>query len=58
MSAEGVAPALVAEEALRAADDGVFAVVPGEWRAAVVEQVERIVAGLPPVSPAFTPPAD
>jgi NADP-dependent 3-hydroxy acid dehydrogenase YdfG len=53
MSAEGVAPAVVAEEALRAVDEGVFAVVPEEWRAVVVEQTERVVAGLPAMPPVF-----
>lgn len=52
MSAEGIDPALVADEALRAVDDGVFAVVPAEWRGAVVTQAERLAAGRPPVPPA------
>jgi NAD(P)-dependent dehydrogenase (short-subunit alcohol dehydrogenase family) len=51
MSPEGVDPALVAGEALRAIDDGVFAVVPPQWRAAVVEQAERIVSGNRPAPP-------
>ncbi|MCP3803285.1 SDR family NAD(P)-dependent oxidoreductase [Allokutzneria sp. A3M-2-11 16] len=51
MSAEGVAPADVAAETLKAIDDGVFAVVPEEWHAAVVDRTRRIVAGLPPTFP-------
>ena len=45
MSPEGVDPALVAGDAPRAIDDGVFAVVPSQWRAAVVAQSERMVSG-------------
>lgn len=52
MSAEGIDPALVADEALRAIDAGVFAVVPSQWRAAVVTQAERIVSGHRPAPPA------
>ncbi|MEU5847208.1 SDR family oxidoreductase [Saccharopolyspora shandongensis] len=52
MSPEGVEPGLVAHEALRAVDDGVFAVVPSEWQAAVVAQVEQIVSGHQPTPPA------
>lgn len=51
MSAEGVDPALVAEEALRAIDDGVFALVPPEWRSAVITQAERAVSGREPAPP-------
>lgn len=52
MSPEGIDPALVAGDALRAIDDDVFAVVPSQWQAAVVEQAERIVSGLRPAPPA------
>lgn len=52
MSSEGVEPALVADGALQAVDDGVFAVVPSEWQVAVVAQVEQIVAGHQPTPPA------
>lgn len=55
MSPEGVDPALVAADALRTVDDGVFAVVPPQWRAAVVTQAERLVAGDRPEPPAPTP---
>ncbi|TDD39552.1 SDR family oxidoreductase [Saccharopolyspora elongata] len=52
MSPEGIEPDLVAHEALRAVDDGVFAVVPSEWQAAVVAQVEQIASGHRPTPPA------
>jgi NADP-dependent 3-hydroxy acid dehydrogenase YdfG len=52
MSSDGIDPALVAEDALQAIDDGVFAVVPSQWRTAVVAQVERIVSGHWPTPPA------
>ncbi|MBV9846369.1 MAG: SDR family NAD(P)-dependent oxidoreductase [Kutzneria sp.] len=51
MSPEGADPALVAGDALKAVDDGVFAVVPAEWRTAVVTQAERIVSGHWPAPP-------
>lgn len=56
MSPEGVDPAFIADDALRAIDDGVFAVVPLQWQAAVVAQAERIVSGDRPAPPA--PKAD
>jgi NADP-dependent 3-hydroxy acid dehydrogenase YdfG len=52
MSSEGIDPALVAADALRAIDDGLFAVVPSPWRAAVVAQAERVVSGSRPAPPA------
>jgi NAD(P)-dependent dehydrogenase (short-subunit alcohol dehydrogenase family) len=52
MSSEGIDPALVAGDALQAVDDGVFAVVPPQWQAAVVAQLERIVSGHWPTPPA------
>jgi NAD(P)-dependent dehydrogenase (short-subunit alcohol dehydrogenase family) len=55
MSPEGVAPSLVADEALRAVDNGVFAVVPSDWHDAVVKQVTEVVAGHPPTPPAPWP---
>jgi NADP-dependent 3-hydroxy acid dehydrogenase YdfG len=51
MSPEGVEPALVADDALRGIDEGVFAVVPAEWRVAVLAQVEQIVSGHQPTHP-------
>jgi NADP-dependent 3-hydroxy acid dehydrogenase YdfG len=52
MSPEGIDPALVADDALKAVDDdGVFAVVPSQWQGAVVAQVERIVSGSRPAPP-------
>lgn len=51
MSPEGAEPALVAGEALRAVEDGVFAVVPSNWQAAAIAQVERIVSGHWPEPP-------
>ncbi|MEV0083799.1 SDR family NAD(P)-dependent oxidoreductase [Saccharopolyspora sp. NPDC050642] len=51
MSPDGIEPGLVAHEALRAVDDGVFAVVPSEWQAAVVAQVEQIASGHRPTPP-------
>jgi NADP-dependent 3-hydroxy acid dehydrogenase YdfG len=52
MSPEGIDPAHVASEALQAIDDGVFAVVPTQWQAAIVTQVEHIVSGHWPTPPA------
>jgi NAD(P)-dependent dehydrogenase (short-subunit alcohol dehydrogenase family) len=52
MSAVGVDPADVADEALAAVAAGRFVVVPGEWRAAVVQRGERLAEGRPPVPPA------
>jgi len=51
MSPEGVPPASVADAALRAVDDGVFAVVPADWHTAVVSQVEQLVGGHLPTAP-------
>ncbi|CAM04563.1 NADP-dependent 3-hydroxy acid dehydrogenase YdfG [Saccharopolyspora erythraea NRRL 2338] len=51
MSSEGADPADVAREALRTLDDGVFSVVPAEWRTAVVEQAERLACGQQPKPP-------
>jgi NADP-dependent 3-hydroxy acid dehydrogenase YdfG len=53
MSAEGIDPALVAADALRAVHDDLFAVVPSQWRAAVVAQAERVVSGNRPAPPAL-----
>ena len=55
MSPEGVDPAVVADEALQSVEDGVFAVVPSAWKAAVVAQVEQVSSGLLPTSPAPRP---
>ncbi|GAA1973410.1 SDR family NAD(P)-dependent oxidoreductase [Amycolatopsis minnesotensis] len=55
MSTEGEDPADVAEQALRTIDDGVFAVVPGEWQETVVAQTRNLVTGQRPTPPA---PAD
>lgn len=52
MSPVGADPADVAREALRAVDDGVFAVVPPEWRSTVVDQIAGVARGEPPVLPA------
>jgi len=52
MSPEGVEPSLVADNALQAVDDGVFAVVPSEWQAAVVAQAEQVASGHQPTPPA------
>ncbi|MCE3553236.1 SDR family NAD(P)-dependent oxidoreductase [Pseudonocardia sp. RS11V-5] len=54
MSPVGADPADVAREALAAVDDGVFAVVPPEWRAAVVDQVRTVAAGGRPTPPVPT----
>ena len=51
MSSEGVDPSKVADMALQAVDEGVFAVVPSEWQAAVVGQCALIVNGLQPSPP-------
>jgi NAD(P)-dependent dehydrogenase (short-subunit alcohol dehydrogenase family) len=52
MSPVGSDPADVADEALAAVDEGRFVVVPGEWRAAVVQRAERLAAGQAPLPPA------
>ncbi|MGW0520319.1 SDR family NAD(P)-dependent oxidoreductase [Crossiella sp. NPDC003009] len=51
ISAEGVPPSAVAEEALRAMDEGRFAVTPPEWHGAVVRQAGQRVAGEVPGVP-------
>jgi NAD(P)-dependent dehydrogenase (short-subunit alcohol dehydrogenase family) len=51
MSPQGIQPNLVAEQALRAVDDGVFAIVPNEWQNAVVAQVEQVARGAQPTPP-------
>ncbi|SDM50574.1 SDR family NAD(P)-dependent oxidoreductase [Allokutzneria albata] len=51
MSPIGVPASSVATDALKAMDEGVFAVVPEEWHAAVVDRAQRVVAGLPPTMP-------
>ncbi|MGP4018891.1 SDR family NAD(P)-dependent oxidoreductase [Saccharopolyspora sp. 5N708] len=51
MSTDGIAPAIVADTALRAIDDDVFAVVPDEWRAAVLAQTEQVTSGHRPTPP-------
>lgn len=52
MSSAGVAPETVAAQALDAIDAGVFAVVPPEWRAAVLRQVDEVAFGRAPTPPA------
>ena len=51
VSDEGADPAEVAAEALRTVEDGSFAAVPREWRAAVVEQARRTAEGELPLPP-------
>lgn len=51
MSDVGVAADEVAAEALAAADDGQFLVVPSDWRSAVVGRAEGLVSGVAPVAP-------
>jgi NAD(P)-dependent dehydrogenase (short-subunit alcohol dehydrogenase family) len=51
MSNEGIPPSVVAEDALKAVDDGNFALVPHEWHRAVTAQAERIVSGRAPTPP-------
>jgi NAD(P)-dependent dehydrogenase (short-subunit alcohol dehydrogenase family) len=55
MSPEGVDPAVVADQALQSIEEGVFAVVPSAWKAAVVAQVEQVSSGLLPTSPTPRP---
>jgi NADP-dependent 3-hydroxy acid dehydrogenase YdfG len=55
MSPDGVEPALVADQALQAVQSGVFAVVPPEWQAAVVAQVEQVTSGSAPTPPVPLP---
>ena len=52
MSEVGADPDHVAAEALAAADDGRFLVVPAEWAPAVVDRAERLVSGAVPEVPA------
>jgi NAD(P)-dependent dehydrogenase (short-subunit alcohol dehydrogenase family) len=52
MSPAGADPADVADEALAAVQTGRFVVVPGEWRAAVVQRAQLLMAGRPPALPA------
>jgi NAD(P)-dependent dehydrogenase (short-subunit alcohol dehydrogenase family) len=52
MSPVGADPADVADEALAAVQTGRFVVVPGEWRAAVVQRAQLLMAGRPPALPA------
>ena len=52
MSEVGAHPNDVAAEALAAADDGRFLVVPAEWAPAVVDRAERLVSGATPEIPA------
>jgi len=52
MSEFGADPDDVAAEALAAADDGRFLVVPTEWASAVVGRAERLVSGAAPEVPA------
>ncbi len=52
MSSDGVAPESVAAQALDALDAGIFAVVPAEWRAAVVREVDEVASGCVPTPPA------
>lgn len=54
MSPEGVDPAVVADEALQAVEDGTFAIFPSQWREAVVTQVEQVTSGQPPAPPALS----
>ena len=56
MSEVGADPDHVAAEALAAADDGRFLVVPSEWTPAVVSRAEHLVSGAAPV--ALTPSGD
>ena len=52
MSSEGVQPSEVVDLALQAVDEGVFALVPSEWQAAVLKQRASIVNGRQPSPPA------
>lgn len=54
MSPVGSDPADVADEALAALENGRFVVVPGEWRAAVVQRAQRLANGQSPVLPALS----
>lgn len=54
MSDVGADPRDVADEMLDAARAGRFAIVPDEWRAAVVHRARRLVDGRPPEPPAPT----
>jgi NAD(P)-dependent dehydrogenase (short-subunit alcohol dehydrogenase family) len=51
MSADGEDPADVAAAALAAVEAGVFAVVPGEWRAEIQRRAQRLVIGAQPAMP-------
>ena len=51
MSPTGASPDDVADAALRAIADGIFAQVPSEWHAAVVDRASRLTTGLAPTFP-------
>jgi NAD(P)-dependent dehydrogenase (short-subunit alcohol dehydrogenase family) len=51
MSSDGVDPSHVAAQALATLDDGTFAVIPDEWRNAVVTRAARLASGQRPRSP-------
>jgi NAD(P)-dependent dehydrogenase (short-subunit alcohol dehydrogenase family) len=52
MSAEGVDPAVIADQALAAVRAGTFAVVPDEWAAEVTRRARRLASGARPQMPA------
>jgi NAD(P)-dependent dehydrogenase (short-subunit alcohol dehydrogenase family) len=58
MSPIGEDPETVAAVALDACRQGRFAVIPGEWHAAVQERATRLTAGAPPAVPEPHGPAD
>jgi NAD(P)-dependent dehydrogenase (short-subunit alcohol dehydrogenase family) len=51
VSSDGVDPSHVAAQALATLDDGTFAVIPDEWRNAVVTRAARLASGQRPQSP-------
>ena len=55
MSPVGDDPTDVADQALRAAAEGRFVVVPEPWHPAIRQRAERLVSGLPPTPPTSSP---
>lgn len=51
MSTQGIDPACVAQQALQALDEGIFAVIPDEWKPALAAQCDQIISGQWPTPP-------
>lgn len=51
MSSEGIDASRVATQALAAIEDGTFAVIPHDWRSAVIAGATRLASGQRPEPP-------